>query len=164
MKTTKNSNDSERNNSNTVRSNRMQNVKKDQSTPRNGKENTSMGKDQEWQDVEGTNEEWENLSQENSFGTGREFGMAVDNKKRHESESKSVHIEDWENDPYTYQNDEDDVRGEFKVRGGRTTGKSGRGNEHMDESQRWHDSSGTTDEHSRGNEHRESGQGKRKTK
>jgi len=62
-------------------------------------------------------EEWnESMSDENSFGTGREFGMALENQMRHESESKSVHVEDWENDPYSYHSAEDDVRGEFNIR------------------------------------------------
>ena len=71
--------------------------------------------DSSWR--EGKEEEWtDSMSNENSFGTGREFGMALENKMRHENESKSVHVEDWENDPYSYHQNEDDVRGELDIR------------------------------------------------
>lgn len=71
--------------------------------------------DSRWRDDK--EEKWNNtMSKENSFGTGREFGMALENKMRHENESKSVHVEDWENDPYSYHQNEEDVRGELDIR------------------------------------------------
>jgi hypothetical protein len=108
-----------------------------------------------------TNNKWdEDLSRENSFGTGREFGMAIDNKRRHESESKTVHIEDWENDPYiSGKNNEEDVRGEFAVREKQGAGSNGRGNEYVDEDQQWnmHGPGTGSGNNRRGNEYRKSG-------
>lgn len=105
----------------------------------------SRGRDAERTRSQGTGqayeEEEEGLSGENNFGTGREFAMAVDAKKRHEGEkSKDVHVEDWENDPYSYQKDEDDVRGELNVR---KNGRNERGGELMDEQTRWRSHGGT---------------------
>lgn len=98
---------------------------------------TDAGKDQKYTGKEQKYEEEESaLSKENSFGTGREFGMAVENKKKHEGESKSIHVEDWENDPYAKQEDEDDVRGELNVRG-HAKERSERGNKTMDEQEGW---------------------------
>jgi hypothetical protein len=104
-------------------------------------------------------EDNEALSKENSFGTGREFAMALDNKMKHEEESKSVHVEDWENDPYTNaRRNEDDVRSELAVRRNGTSGRNGRGNDYMDEGQRWRNYAAehSTDD-KRGNGNRKSG-------
>lgn len=99
----------------------------------------------------------EGLDKEN-IGKGREFGMAAD-KKRPEGESKSIHVEDWENDPYA--GGESDVRGELNVRaGGERKGEKeedlGLGKDGKGGNLRGSGVTGSKDQ-KRGNEHRESG-------
>jgi hypothetical protein len=108
------------------------------------KNNASLGKKEEDKkglgrssgDVSNKKEDIEGLGKEENLGGGASMSLdrkALENKKREggevgketggiTGESKSIHVEDWENDPFTAKGQEDDVRAEFALRKNKNVG------------------------------------------
>jgi hypothetical protein len=143
MKTTKNSGNESSRRSNPGTNDRMKDVER---KDRTGVENN-------WREQERKEEEWDAYGHGRENNSGKKSGMTVENKTKHEGESKSIHVEDWENDPFEYRSDEDDVKSEFDIRKGKNkkviAGEEG-------ESHEWQNDSGST-KYNGGNEYRKSG-------
>lgn len=117
-------------------------------TDENGKELTNktsvpLGKKEEDKktlgrtgEISDEKKELEGLGKEKPLGNVAGLHMDLGDKKRKEGEearkdegvtgeSKSIHVEDWENDPFTAQGQEDDVRAEFALRKNNNTDNKG---------------------------------------
>ena len=91
------------------------------------------------------------MGMENSIGNGREFGMAVDNERKHEGSESKTHVEDWENDPFKSRLGQQDVRSELNLR------KSSQEDERGENTGEWDGTGSHTGRHNSENGSRESG-------
>lgn len=84
-------------------------------------------------EVSNEKKETEGLGKEKSLGNVAGLHMDLNDKNRKEGkepgkegditgESKSIHVEDWENDPFASKGQEDDVRAEFALRKNKNPG------------------------------------------
>jgi hypothetical protein len=114
MKTMKSSNGGESNRRvfHPVNHDRMRDVERDRSrSSKDGREQSYSA--EEDGKLKNEKKDVKNLSKENRFGDTTE------------GESKSIHVEDWENDPY----DKESVRGELDLRDAKKTEKGERAND-----------------------------------
>jgi hypothetical protein len=82
---------------------------------------------------------YRSLERENGMSDGLNFARALENQQRHRAES----MEEWaeEEEETTGRRgseaDQEDVRAELDIRGGKKVSRRSRGNETMDEQERW---------------------------